>query len=204
MTSRLALAERERRYMLSPLPPTPSGFFPHKSVGSSLAKVTMTRGAQRRVCLLVRPPVALGAPTPRWNCLLHPALRQHSALLPLHGPLFLCLPALSSRPPSLGTLVNEGGLASGLLPPQPRGGKRFLRTDFSLRSLFFVLRSQRPETGIILDLPSAGDQPASTSRHLSLQPGPDSSPSPLSPPLLLLVGTFQQPPHYLRFHRLPL
>lgn len=133
------------------------------------------------------PPVALGAPTPRWNCLLHPALR-HSALLPLHGPLFLCLPALSPRPPSLGTLVNEGGLASGLLPPQPRGGKRFLRTDFSLRSLFFVLRSRRPETGIILDLPSAGDQPASTSRHLSLQPGPDSSPSPLSPPLLLLSG----------------
>lgn len=141
----------------SPLPPTPSGFFPHKSVGSSLAKVTMTRGAQRRVCLLVRPPVALGAPTPRWNCLLHPALRQHSALLPLHGPLFLCLPALSSRPPSLGTLVNEGGLASGLLPPQPRGGKRFLRTDFSLRSSFFGRRGQKLESS--LTFPQPGTSP---------------------------------------------
>lgn len=187
----------------SPLPPTPSGFFPHKSVGSSLAKVTMTRGAQRRVCLLVRPASSPGCTYSPLELPPPPGLETaHS--LPLHGPLFLCLPALSSRPPSLGTLVNEGGLASGLLPPQPRGGKRFLRTDFSLRSLFFVLRSQRPETGIILDLPSAGDQPASTSRHLSLQPGPDSSPSPLSPPLLLLVGTFPQPPHYLRFHRLPL
>lgn len=184
----------------SPLPPTPSGFFPHKSVGSSLAKVTMTRGAQRRVCLLVRPASSPGRTYSPLELPPPPGLETaHS--LPLHGPLFLCLPALSSRPPSLGTLVNEGGLASGLLPPQPRGGKRFLRTDFSP---FFVPRSRRPETGIILDLPSAGDQPASTSRHLSLQPGPDSSPSPLSPPLLLLVGTFPQPPHYLRFHRLPL
>lgn len=171
----------------SPLPPTPSGFFPHKSVGSSLAKVTMTRGAQRRVCLLARPASSPG-------CLLHSALRQHSALS-----LPPCPVLPSAQPWDAG---QRGG--PGLRPPPPSAPRWETLPAHGLLSPFFVLRSRRPETGIILDLPSAGDQPASTSRHLSLQPGPDSSPSPLSPPLLLLVGTFPQPPRYLRFHRLPL
>lgn len=140
----------------SPLPPTPSGFFPHKSVGSSLAKVTMTRGAQRRVCLLVRPASSPGCTYSPLELPPPPGLETaHS--LPLHGPLFLCLPALSSRPPSLGTLVNEGGLASGLLPPQPRGGKRFLRTDFSLRSPFFGRGGQKLESS--LTFPQPGTSP---------------------------------------------
>lgn len=186
----------------SPPPPTPSGFFPHKSVGSSLAKVTMTRGAQRRVCLLVRPASSPGCTYSPLELPPPPGLEtaQRSPPTPRAALSLPPCPVLPSAQPW--DAGQRGG--PGLRPPPPSAPRWETLPAHGLLSPFFVLRSRRPETGIILDLPSAGDQPASTSRHLSLQPGPDSSPSPLSPPLLLLVGTFPQPPHYLRFHRLPL
>lgn len=121
----------------------------------------MTRGAQRRVCLLVRPASSPGRTCSPLELPPPPGLEtaQRSPPTPRAALSLPPCPVLPSAQPW--DAGQRGG--PGLRPPPPSAPRWETLPAHGLLSPFFVLRSQRPETGIILDLPSAGDQPASTS-----------------------------------------